>query len=62
MSYGEQYLAKPLAAFAACYPDVIVDVDFDDKRVHLIEEGYDLVVRIGVLEDSGLIAKRISEF
>ena len=62
MSYGEQYLAKPLAAFAARYPDVIVDVDFDDKRVHLIEEGYDLVVRIGVLEDSGLIAKRISDF
>ena len=62
MSYGEQYLSKPLAAYAARYPDVIVDVDFDDKRVHLIEEGYDLVVRIGVLEDSGLIAKRISDF
>lgn len=62
MSYGEQFLAKPLAKFAARFPDVVVDVDFDDKRVHLIEEGYDLVVRIGVLEDSGLIAKRISDF
>ena len=62
MSYGEQFLARPLAVFASRYPDVIVDVDFDDKRVHLIEEGYDLVVRIGVLEDSGLIAKRISGF
>ena len=62
MSYGEQYLAQPLATYAARYPEVIVDVDFDDKRVHLIEEGYDLVVRIGVLEDSGLIAKRISDF
>ena len=62
MSYGELFLAKPMAKFAAAYPDVIVDVDFDDKRVHLIEEGYDLVVRIGILEDSGLIAKRISDF
>ena len=62
MSYGEQFLAAPIAAFAARYPDVIVDVDFDDKRVHLIEEGYDLVVRIGALEDSGLIAKRIADF
>ena len=62
MSYGEQYLAKPLADYAARYPDVIVDVDFDDKRVHLIEEGYDAVVRIGVLEDSGLIARHISDF
>ena len=62
MSYGELFLAKPMAKFAALYPDVILDVDFDDKRVHLIEEGYDLVVRIGILEDSGLIAKRISDF
>ena len=62
MSYGELFLAKPMAKFAATYPDVIVDVDFDDKRVHLIEEGYDLVIRIGTLEDSGLIAKRISDF
>lgn len=62
MSYGELFLARPMARFAALYPDVIVDVDFDDKRVHLIEEGYDLVVRIGILEDSGLIAKRISDF
>jgi len=62
MSYGELFLAKPMAKFAAAYPDVIVDVDFDDKRVHLIEEGYDLVIRIGILEDSGLIAKRISDF
>lgn len=62
MSYGELFLAKPMAKFAAAYPDVVVDVDFDDKRVHLIEDGYDLVVRIGILEDSGLIAKRISDF
>ena len=62
MSYGELFLAKPMAEYAAAYPDVIVDVDFDDKRVHLIEEGYDLIVRIGILEDSGLIAKRISDF
>ena len=32
------YLAKPVAKFAAAYPDVIVDVDFDDKRIRLIEE------------------------
>ena len=62
MSYGEQFLAPAIARYAALYPDVTVDVDFDDKRVHLIEEGYDVIVRIGALEDSGLIAKRISDF
>ena len=43
-----------MAKFAALYPDVIADVGFDDKRVHLIEDGYDLVVRIGILDVSSL--------
>ena len=61
MSFGEMFLHRPIADYAASYPDVIIDVDFDDKRVHLVEEGYDLVVRIGVLEDSGLYARRVGD-
>lgn len=61
MSFGEMFLHKPIADYAASYPDVVIDVDFDDKRVHLVEEGYDLVVRIGVLEDSGLYARRVGD-
>ena len=53
MSFGEMFLHKPIADYAA-YPDVVVEVDFDDKRVHLVEEGHDLV-RIGVLEDSACL-------
>ena len=59
MSFGELFLRRPIAAYAKQYPQVVVDVDFDDRRVHLVEDGYDLVVRIGVLEDSGLIARRV---
>ena len=61
MSFGELFLRRPIAIFARRYPDVTVDVDFDDRRVHLVEDGYDLVVRIGVLEDSGLIARRVGD-
>ena len=61
MSFGELFLRRPIAIYARQYPDVIVDVDFDDRRVHLVEDGYDLVVRIGVLEDSGLIARRVGD-
>ena len=62
MAFGERFLVAPIAEYARLYPDVILDVEFNDKRVHLIEEGYDLVIRIGALEDSGLIAKRLCDF
>ena len=61
MSFGELFLRRPIAIYARQFPDVTVDVDFDDRRVHLVEDGYDLVVRIGVLEDSGLIARRVGD-
>ena len=61
MSFGELFLRRPIAIYAKQYPDVVVDVDFDDRRVHLVEDGYDLVVRIGVLEDSGLIARQVGD-
>ena len=62
MAFGERFLIGPIADYARLYPDVIVDAEFNDKRVHLIEEGYDLVIRIGALEDSGLIAKSLCDF
>jgi len=59
-SFGNQFLTKPIATFAARYPDVELDVDFSDRRVDVIREGYDLVVRVGVLEDSTLIASKLA--
>jgi DNA-binding transcriptional LysR family regulator len=60
MSFGREFLVQPIASFAKKYPDVELEVDFDDRRVDVIEEGYDVVVRIGVLEDSSLIARKLS--
>lgn len=62
MAFGEKFLVSPIAEFARLYPEVTIDAEFNDNRVHLIEEGYDLIIRIGKLEDSGLIAKRLSGF
>lgn len=36
-------------------------MDFDDSKVDLVREGYDVAVRIGVLEDSSLMARELSE-
>ncbi len=61
LSFGIAYLKKPIAEYALRYPDVVVDVDFDDRRVDMIAEGYDAVVRIGSLEDSSLVARKLAD-
>ncbi len=60
-SFGTQYLTQPIAAFAKQYPDVVMDVSFDDRYVDVIAEGYDVVVRIGALKDSSLVARKLAD-
>lgn len=62
MAFGERFLVDVITDYSKKYPDVNLDVDFDDKQINVIEEGYDLVVRIGKLNDSGLIARQICDF
>lgn len=62
MSFGKKYLVGPIAAFAKKYPDVQLDIDFDDRHVDIIAEGYDVAVRIGALKDSSLIARKLAPF
>ncbi len=61
MSFGQHYLAKQIALFAQQYPDVEMDIDFDDRHVDLVGEGYDVVVRIGAMADSSLIARKLAD-
>jgi DNA-binding transcriptional LysR family regulator len=56
-SFGTRYLAPALAEFLAAHPRVELDAVFDDRRVDLVGEGFDLAVRIGNLPDSSLIAR-----
>ena len=58
-SFGQTHLKKPLAEFAVLYPEVTLDISFDDRKVNIAEEGYDLVIRIGVLTDSSMIARKL---
>lgn len=59
MSFGLAYLVKPLTRFAQAYPDLRLDIDFDDRQVDIVGEGYDLVIRIDALADSSMIAREI---
>ncbi len=60
MSFGTQYLSKPIAQFAKAYPEVDLEVDFSDRWVDVVGEGYDVVIRIASLEDSNLIARKLA--
>ncbi|UST79639.1 LysR family transcriptional regulator [Pseudomonas siliginis] len=60
MAFGMRYLTPILASFAKRYPELHIDVEYDDRRVNLHEEGFDAAVRIGELPDSSLMAKIIT--
>lgn len=60
-TFGERHLAPILAAFLEAYPEMSVDLHLTDRFVGLIDEGFDLAVRIGALDDSGLVARRIGD-
>lgn len=48
-----------LSAFASRYPQIELDLDFSDRLVDVVEEGFDAVVRTGELSDSRLMSKRL---
>jgi DNA-binding transcriptional LysR family regulator len=60
MSFGAHHLASAIAAFTARHPKVRVELTLNDRVVDLVEEGYDLAVRIGRLAPSSLIARRLA--
>ena len=60
MSFGTRHLAAAVAEFCDRYPGVRVEMVLNDRVVDLIEEGYDVAVRIGRLADSGLVARRLA--
>ncbi|CAB3926707.1 HTH-type transcriptional regulator DmlR [Achromobacter anxifer] len=51
-----------IAAFMRQYPEVELDLDFTDRMVDVIGEGYDAVVRSGEMDDSGLKRRRLGRF
>ena len=59
-SLGRKYLSDCVAEFAALYPEVTLEVSLDDRLVDPVNDGFDVVVRIGTLKDTSLIARRLA--
>ena len=60
MSFGTLHLSPLLPGFLQRYPEVNIELDLSDRTVDLLGDGYDMAVRIGMLEDSTLVARQIA--
>lgn len=55
-------IGLPIVEFAAAYPEITLDINLDDAMVDMVEDGYDVAIRISRLADSTLIAKKLDGF
>ena len=58
--FGLLYISPNLPKFIELHPNLHVEIEFEDKRVDLVAEGYDLALRIGYMQDSSLVTRKIS--
>jgi DNA-binding transcriptional LysR family regulator len=59
-SFGSMHVAPAIPHFLNRYPDLAVDITLSPKHVNLVDEGLDLAIRIGVLEDSPLVVRKLA--
>jgi DNA-binding transcriptional LysR family regulator len=56
-SFGQAFVD-----FAKAYPDIALDIALDDRIVDLVEEGFDMAIRVAEMTDSSLIVRRLGDF
>ncbi len=59
-TFSRLHMGPYLANFLATYPEIELDIHLTDNFVDIIREGFDLAIRIGELQDSSLIAKKLA--
>lgn len=60
VSFATRHLAPLLSDFQRAHPAVGIDLQLNDRKVDIVEEGFDVALRIGHLKSSSLIAKRVA--
>jgi DNA-binding transcriptional LysR family regulator len=60
-TYGHHRLLPLLPKFAARYPKLRLDVDVSNRNIDFVEEGYDVAIRLGIPQDSRLVARKLED-
>ena len=60
-SFSQKKLMHLLPAFLNVYPEIQLEVEFNDRIIDVVAEAYDVVIRVGQHKDSSLVARLISE-
>ena len=58
LSFGLMHLSDAITDFLNEHPAIELNLDLNDRNINLVEEGFDMAVRIGELQDSTLVARR----
>lgn len=61
-TFADAPIGQSLIDFAVEHPDIVLDIHLDDRFVDLVEEGFDMAIRISRLASSSLIARRLAPF
>lgn len=61
-TFGAEALMPALGSYRLSAPDVELDITLSDRNVDLVEEGFDLAFRIGVMQDSAMIARPLAPY
>src|SRR6476661_8057859 len=61
-TFVDAQVGQSIIDFAKQYPDLTLEIIAEDRFVDLIEEGFDVAIRITKLEDSGMIARKLADF
>jgi DNA-binding transcriptional LysR family regulator len=59
MTFGTMHITPLVAEFCTRYPDIEIELELNDRHVDMVDEGYDLAVRIGRLNDSTLRGRKL---
>lgn len=60
VSFALKHMAQLVTDFQSLYPSVMIDLQLTDRKVDIVEEGFDIALRIGQLKSSSLIAKYVA--